>query len=51
MPRLTTLAILIITLATIVAMVVVNQQRICHSATEDSPIVDCDFHNGGWYPR
>jgi hypothetical protein len=24
---------------------------VCHSATEDSVIVDCDYRNGGWYSK
>lgn len=25
--------------------------RLCHSLTEDSRILDCDFRNGAWHPR
>lgn len=26
-------------------------QPVCHSLTEDSIIVDCDYQDGGWYKR
>lgn len=24
---------------------------ICHAPSEDSAMTDCDYRNGGWYPR
>lgn len=24
--------------------------KLCHSVTEDSVILDCDYRNGTWYP-
>jgi hypothetical protein len=24
---------------------------VCHSVTEDSTILDCDYRDGGWYQR
>lgn len=24
---------------------------ICHAPSEDSDMTDCDYRNGGWYPR
>jgi hypothetical protein len=26
-------------------------RAVCHSATEDSIITDCDYRHGAWYPR
>lgn len=30
---------------------VVDDGAVCHSTTSDSLIVDCDFHDGGWYRK
>jgi hypothetical protein len=24
---------------------------VCHSTSEDAPITDCDYHDGGWYKK
>jgi len=24
---------------------------VCHAPTEDSDITDCDYRDGGWYPK
>jgi len=26
-------------------------QPVCHSASEDGVITDCDFRDGGWYQK
>ena len=28
-----------------------TDQPVCHSTTEDSVILDCDYRDGGWYQR
>lgn len=41
-----------VTLAAITAVVAfAERDAVCHSASEDSPITDCDYRDGGWYMR
>ena len=28
-----------------------GQAAVCHSATEDGTITDCDYRDGGWYRK
>jgi hypothetical protein len=43
----------IVSIVALTAIMTFDPERraVCHSASEDSPITDCDYRDGGWYKR
>jgi len=39
------------TLGIVVDMAVNQATPVCHSVTEDGPITDCEYRDGGWYQK
>ena len=51
----TMLAVVIAAMVGLVAGIMVSGEfedppAVCHSVTENTPMLDCDYSNGTWYP-